>query len=252
MEITGHGLYRAEHRALRELYAVARQLCGRWERLAEAGRRPCRDVLRRGAEPRRGSCSPLGRRQQQRGVHGCPARPGIEQTSISGAARRRRRRPAAGARPGGWGARCSTSGASRPCSAASAGLARHAANGYAQASAVDFEARLGRLIEEAARRRSSWLRPRPARWCRRDKPRWARQETAHGGGRRDHQRGDQPSALGHRRTRFALRVAPRSGGCRSRQLHAIEGDGAGGSDAHRAAVELHAAALARAAGKKKS
>ena len=56
MEITGHGLYRAEHRALRELYAVARQLCGHWERLAERIGGPPATVLRRGPAPAT-SCS---------------------------------------------------------------------------------------------------------------------------------------------------------------------------------------------------
>ena len=57
METTGHGLYRAEHRALRELYARARQLCGHWDEARRPDRRPAGAA----AAPRRGglraSCS---------------------------------------------------------------------------------------------------------------------------------------------------------------------------------------------------
>jgi hypothetical protein len=73
METTGHGLYRAEHRALRELYASARQLCGHWERLAvRIGGQPA-PVLRRGT----GICTELldelTRNTEERGLHGFPA-----------------------------------------------------------------------------------------------------------------------------------------------------------------------------------
>ena len=45
LPVTDHGLFPAEHRALRELYAMARQLGGHWSRLAE----------------RLGGCEPLER-----------------------------------------------------------------------------------------------------------------------------------------------------------------------------------------------
>jgi hypothetical protein len=73
MEITGHGLYRAEHRALRELYAVARQLCGHWERLAERIGGPPANVLRHGADACHGLLDELAGRTEEHGLHGFPA-----------------------------------------------------------------------------------------------------------------------------------------------------------------------------------
>jgi sugar phosphate isomerase/epimerase len=77
MEITGHGLYRAEHRALRELYAGARQLCGHWERLAEriGGRQAT--VLRHGSEACHELLDELAGRTGEHGLHGFPAAQGV-------------------------------------------------------------------------------------------------------------------------------------------------------------------------------
>jgi hypothetical protein len=76
MEITGHGLYRAEHRALRELYAGARQLCGHWIRLAERiGGRPA-TVLEHGARATEELLDELANRTGEHGLHGFPAAQG--------------------------------------------------------------------------------------------------------------------------------------------------------------------------------
>jgi hypothetical protein len=77
MEITGHGLYRAEHRALRELYASARQLCGHWERLAERIGGPPATVLRHGADACRELLDELAGRTEEHGLHGFPAAQGV-------------------------------------------------------------------------------------------------------------------------------------------------------------------------------
>ena len=73
MEITGHGLYRAEHRALRELYATARQLCGHWERLADRVGGRAATALTHGA----GACNELleelATRSEEHGLHIYPA-----------------------------------------------------------------------------------------------------------------------------------------------------------------------------------
>jgi hypothetical protein len=77
MEITGHGLYRAEHRALRELYASARQLCGHWERLAErVGGQPA-TALGHGAEACHELLDELCTRTAEHGLHGFPAAAGV-------------------------------------------------------------------------------------------------------------------------------------------------------------------------------
>jgi hypothetical protein len=76
MPITGHGLYRAEHRALRELYAGARHLCGHWDRLAERiGGRPA-TVLRSGAAACEELLDELAERTEEHGLHGFPAAQG--------------------------------------------------------------------------------------------------------------------------------------------------------------------------------
>jgi hypothetical protein len=76
MEITGHGLYRAEHRALRELYAGARQLCGHWRKLAErTGGRPA-TVLEHGAQAAEELLEELTTRTGEHGLHGFPAAQG--------------------------------------------------------------------------------------------------------------------------------------------------------------------------------
>jgi hypothetical protein len=77
MPITGHGLYRAEHRALRELYAGARHLCGHWDRLAERiGGRPA-TVLRSGAAACEELLDELAERTEEHGLHGFPAAQGV-------------------------------------------------------------------------------------------------------------------------------------------------------------------------------
>jgi hypothetical protein len=77
MEITGHGLYRAEHRALRELYAAARQLCGHWEKLSERmGGQPA-TVLRHGSEACHELLDELAGRTEEHGLHGFPAAQGV-------------------------------------------------------------------------------------------------------------------------------------------------------------------------------
>jgi hypothetical protein len=77
MDITGHGLYRAEHRALRELYAAARQLCRHWEKLAgRIGGQP-ETVLRHGAEACHELLDELTGRTAEHGLHGFPAAQGV-------------------------------------------------------------------------------------------------------------------------------------------------------------------------------
>ena len=77
MEITGHGLYRAEHRALRELYAAARQLCGHWQRLAERIGGQAATVLRHGSDDCHGLLDELAGRTEEHGLHGFPAAQGV-------------------------------------------------------------------------------------------------------------------------------------------------------------------------------
>jgi sugar phosphate isomerase/epimerase len=74
--MTGHGLYRAEHRALRELYAVARQLSGHWQRLAERIGGPPAAILRHGAGAARELLDELDARTAEHGLHGFPAAQG--------------------------------------------------------------------------------------------------------------------------------------------------------------------------------
>jgi hypothetical protein len=76
MEITGHGLYRAEHRALRELYAAAHHLCSHWLRLADRlGGQPA-TVLHHGADAARELLDELTTRTEEHGLHGFPAAEG--------------------------------------------------------------------------------------------------------------------------------------------------------------------------------
>src|SRR5215210_2834342 len=76
MEITGHGLYRAEHRALRELYAAAHHLCSHWQKLAERlGGCPA-TVLSRGAAAGQELLDELIGRTEEHGLHGFPAAQG--------------------------------------------------------------------------------------------------------------------------------------------------------------------------------
>ena len=77
MEITGHGLYRAEHRALRELHASARQLCRHWQRLAERIGAPPATVLRHGSDACQQLLDELTGRTEEHGLHGFPAAQGV-------------------------------------------------------------------------------------------------------------------------------------------------------------------------------
>jgi hypothetical protein len=77
METIGHGLYRAEHRALRELYASVRQLSSHWEKLAgRIGGQP-EPTLRRGAAICAELRDELAGRTAERGLHGFPAADGV-------------------------------------------------------------------------------------------------------------------------------------------------------------------------------
>jgi hypothetical protein len=77
MEISGHGLYRAEHRGLRELYASARQLCGHWERLAERIGGQAATVLGRGSGVCHELLDELTSKTAEHGLHGFPAAQGV-------------------------------------------------------------------------------------------------------------------------------------------------------------------------------
>ena len=77
MESTGHGLYRAEHRALRELYASARQLADHWDKLAGRIAGQAEPVLRRGVADCEELLDELAARTEERGLHGFPAADGV-------------------------------------------------------------------------------------------------------------------------------------------------------------------------------
>jgi hypothetical protein len=76
MEITGHGLYRAEHRALRELYAAGRHLCSHWEKLADRIGGPAATTLRHGASAAHELLDELIGRTEEHGLHGFPSAQG--------------------------------------------------------------------------------------------------------------------------------------------------------------------------------
>jgi len=67
-------LHAAEHRSLRELYAAARYLVDRWERLAK---RLGEDALREGAAAARELLGELSKRTAEHGLHGWPAAVGV-------------------------------------------------------------------------------------------------------------------------------------------------------------------------------
>jgi hypothetical protein len=70
---TEQGLYPAEHRALRELYAMARQLATHWDRLGgRLGGAPAA-ALSRGADLARDLLDELAERTAAHGLHGFPA-----------------------------------------------------------------------------------------------------------------------------------------------------------------------------------
>jgi hypothetical protein len=73
--VTDQGLFPAEHRALRELYALARQLGGHWDRLADK-LDPAPEVLARGVEASTELLDELASRTAAYGLHGVPAATG--------------------------------------------------------------------------------------------------------------------------------------------------------------------------------
>jgi hypothetical protein len=75
LPITDQGLFPAEHRALRELYALARQLGGHWSRLA-GKLDPAPDALDRGVEASKELLAELAERTAAYGLHGVPAATG--------------------------------------------------------------------------------------------------------------------------------------------------------------------------------
>jgi hypothetical protein len=76
-EPSGSGLYPAEHRALRELYAMASQLASHWTRLAgRLGGAPG-DALADGASAARELLRELADRTAAHGLHGFPAAQGV-------------------------------------------------------------------------------------------------------------------------------------------------------------------------------
>jgi hypothetical protein len=75
-EPTAQGLFPAEHRSLRELYAMTRQLASHWGRLGERlGGQP-RTVLDEGAAAARELLGELADRTAPYGLHGYPAAQG--------------------------------------------------------------------------------------------------------------------------------------------------------------------------------
>ena len=75
LPVTEQGLFPAEHRALRELYALARQFGGHWARLADK-LDPAPDMLGRGVEASKELLGDLASRTAAYGLHGVPAATG--------------------------------------------------------------------------------------------------------------------------------------------------------------------------------
>ena len=75
LPVTDQGLFPAEHRALRELYAFTRALGGHWGRLAEH-LDPAPDVLERGVAASKELLAELAARTAAHGLHGVPAATG--------------------------------------------------------------------------------------------------------------------------------------------------------------------------------
>jgi hypothetical protein len=72
--VSAQGLYPTEHRSLRELHAMTRQLAGHWSRLARRlGGEP---ALEAGVEAARELLSELAERTAAHGLHGTPAAQG--------------------------------------------------------------------------------------------------------------------------------------------------------------------------------
>ncbi|HEX5618465.1 MAG TPA: hypothetical protein VFX51_08600 [Solirubrobacteraceae bacterium] len=75
LPVTDQGLFPAEHRALRELYALTRSLGGHWGRLADR-LDPAPDVLERGVAASKELLAELADRTAAYGLHGVPAATG--------------------------------------------------------------------------------------------------------------------------------------------------------------------------------
>ena len=75
LPVSDQGLFPAEHRALRELYAFARSLGGHWGRLADK-LDPAPDVLERGVAASKQLLAELADRTATYGLHGVPAATG--------------------------------------------------------------------------------------------------------------------------------------------------------------------------------
>jgi hypothetical protein len=73
--VTDHGLFPAEHRALRELYALTRQFGGHWARL-DHKLDPAPDVLAQGVDASKQLLEELASRTAAYGLHGVPAATG--------------------------------------------------------------------------------------------------------------------------------------------------------------------------------
>jgi hypothetical protein len=73
----GAGMYRAEHRALRELHATGRQLASHWWRLGDRLGGPPAASLQDGAATARGLVTELQKETAKRGLHGFPAAQGV-------------------------------------------------------------------------------------------------------------------------------------------------------------------------------
>src|ERR671911_2570562 len=73
MSASGHGLFRAEHRGLRELHAATRHLSGHWEKLAGRLDGQVGTVLRGGAATGRELLAALEAETQARGLESFPA-----------------------------------------------------------------------------------------------------------------------------------------------------------------------------------
>jgi hypothetical protein len=77
VSVTDQGLFPAEHRALRELYAMTGQLAAHWSGLAPRLGGEAAEVLERGAAAARGLLRELVDRTTAHGLHGVPAAQGL-------------------------------------------------------------------------------------------------------------------------------------------------------------------------------
>ena len=77
LPVSDPGLFPAEHRALRELHAMARQLGGHWSRLGERVGDEAGEVLERGAAATRELLGELETQCAAHGLYGFPAAQGV-------------------------------------------------------------------------------------------------------------------------------------------------------------------------------